>query len=68
MEGIPTNSIDSHVMRVEGIQELVAVRFRALVNLSLFGANDEQIILLFVEVEARATSCRTKGRRGRKRR
>ena len=62
MEMIPTNGIDGHVMRVERVQELVAVGFRALVDLSLFGTDDEEIILLFVEVEASSTTCRARER------
>ena len=66
MEMIPANGVDGHVMRVERVQELIAVGFRALVDLSLLGADDEKVILLFVEVEASSTTCRTRKREARR--
>ena len=56
VEWVPSDLIDGHMMRVENVQELTGVSFRAFVNASLFRPNEEQVIGLLVEVERRATT------------
>ena len=56
MESVPDDRVDGHVMSVIGLQELVRVGFRALVDFAFFGADQEDVVLLLVEVEARATA------------
>ena len=56
MEAVPTDGVDGHVVRVVRVQELIVVRFGALVNFTLFCADDEEIILMLVEIEARSAS------------
>jgi hypothetical protein len=44
------------MMSIEGVQELVVVRFGAFVNLAFFRADDEQVVLLTIEIETGATT------------
>ena len=61
MEGIPPSRVDAHVMADVGFQILAAVGLAALVNAPLLGANNEQVILLRIEIEAAATGQSTEG-------
>ena len=50
-----TDLVDGHVMRGVGLEERTRVGLTAGVKLPLFGTHQEQVVLLFVEVERGAS-------------
>ena len=53
---VPVDLVDGHVMGIKGVQELAGVGLGALVDLTLLGAHQEQVVCLLVEVEAGTTA------------
>lgn len=56
MKAVPLHRIDSHVMSVIRVEELIGVGLRALVHVALFSAHQKDLILGLVEVKTRATA------------
>jgi hypothetical protein len=56
VERVPAHRVDSHVMRVQAVQVLIRVGLGALVKLALLGADQKDLILGLVEVEAGAAA------------
>jgi len=52
---IPLNSIDSEVVVLICLSILVGEGFVTKVDIAFFGTNEEQVVVLFVEVEAHTT-------------
>ena len=56
MEIVPSHPVHGHMVGIVGLQELCTVRLAALVHVTLLSANEEHVILLWIESKASAAT------------